>query len=267
MTRWSIGRSGALSLLGLALSGVAASGCGAAGGAGAGAAAGGGTAAVFGPPDPGVHQRTIPGPGGRELNFTVSVPPGYDGFRRVPLVLALHFGGDSFPPFFGRGMLELLVQPALQTLGAVMVAPDAQDPGWDDANDETRVLYLLEHVMANFAIDRKRVLCTGYSMGGAGTWYLVGRHPDRFTAAIPIAGRPPSGPAAAVGRWTVPVRALHGRRDELIPVAPVESHVAELRSQGADADVLIVDDLSHYDTDRFVEPLRNLLPWLAGVWK
>jgi poly(3-hydroxybutyrate) depolymerase len=262
MTRWSVWRCGPAVLLGLALASGAGGGCRGAGGAG-----GGGGAAVFAAPDPGVHERSIPGPGGRELRFTISVPPGYDGFRRVPLVLALHFGGDSFPPFFGRGMLELLVQPALQPLGALIVAPDALDPGWDDATDETRLLFLVEHVLASFAVDRKRVLCTGYSMGGAGTWFLVGRHPDRFSAAIPIAGRPPSGPAAATGRWTVPVRALHGARDELIPLAPVQAYVTELRSQGADADLLIVDELSHYDTDKFVEPLRNLLPWLTAVWK
>src|SRR5688500_7701121 len=88
-----------------------------------GCRSGPGPAPALGAADPGVHERSIPGPDGRELRFTLSVPPGYDGLRPVPLVLALHYGGSAFPAFFGRGILELLVQPALEPLGALIVAP------------------------------------------------------------------------------------------------------------------------------------------------
>jgi predicted peptidase len=218
-------------------------------------------------PAPGIHQQTIPGPGGQELRFTLSVPPAYDGVRPVPLVLALHFGGRAFPPFYGRNILEGLVQPALEPLGALIVAPDALDSGWTDEDDEARVLFLLDHVTSSFAIDRKRILCTGYSMGGAGTWELIARHPDRFTAAIPIAGRPPAGDNAPAGLPKAPVYAIHSRADEVVPLAATETHVAALRAQGADVQLIIVDGLTHFQTDRFVDPLRDALPWLARVWK
>jgi predicted peptidase len=231
----------------------------------AGCRSGPGPAPALGGADPGIHERVIPGPDGRELRFTVAVPAQYDGMRPVPLVLALHFGGSAFPPFFGRGILELLMLPALEPLGAIIVAPDAVDPGWNDEVDEKRVLFLLDHLLASFAIDRKRVLCTGYSMGGAGTWYLVGRHAERFTAAIPIAGRPPD--ATAPGKWTVPVHAIHSRKDELVPLAPVEAYVANLKGQGANVQLTIVDELTHFQTDRFVEPLRDRLGWLGDAWK
>jgi predicted peptidase len=218
-------------------------------------------------PGPGIHQQSIGGPGGQELRFTVSVPPGYDGVRPVPLVLALHFGGRAFPPYYGRNILEVLVQPALESLGALIVAPDALDSNWGDAIDEARVLSLLDHLASTFAIDRKRVLCTGYSMGGAGTWYFVGRHPGRFTAAIPIAGRPPTGDGAPTSPPKVPIYAIHSRADEVVPLADTEAHVAALRAQGADVQLTIIDGVTHFQTDRFVEPLRDALPWLARVWK
>jgi predicted peptidase len=233
--------------------------------AGLGCRSGPGPAPALGGADPGVHERSIPGPDGQELRFTISVPPQYDGLRRVPLVLALHFGGSAFPAFFGRGILEMLVQPALEPLGALIVAPDAVDPGWGDEVDEKRVLFLLDHLLGTLAIDRKRVLATGYSMGGAGTWFLVGKYPERFTAAIPIAGRPPE--ATPAGRWTVPVHAIHSRRDELVPLAPVEAYVATLRGQGANVQLTVVDELTHFQTDRFVEPLRDRLGWLGEIWK
>ena len=69
---------------------------------------------------PGVHQLTLPLTGGRELRYTLLVPEG-GGTR--PLVLALHYGGEV-TPFYGRGILELLVAPALAELGAVIAAPE-----------------------------------------------------------------------------------------------------------------------------------------------
>jgi predicted peptidase len=58
---------------------------------------------------------------------------------------------------------------------------------------------LLDMVIARYAIDQKRVAVTGYSMGGTGSWHLAEKFPERFSAALPIASRPP---ASAV-RWRI----------------------------------------------------------------
>ena len=60
---------------------------------------------------------------------------------------------------------------------------------------------------------------TGFSMGGAGTWHFASRFPERFSAAIPMAGRPP----ADIGAWKMPVLAIHSRSDEVVPIAPDRS--------------------------------------------
>jgi predicted peptidase len=213
-------------------------------------------------PGPGLHEQTLSLPGGQTLRYTLAIPDGYRGDRPAPLIVALHFGG-RVTPFYGRGILEVLVLPALAELEAIVVAPDALDRGWDDALDEGAVLALMDHLGKTLAIDGKRVLCTGYSMGGVGTWYLASRHPDRFTAAIPIAGRPPAGMDVKV-----PVYALHGRQDEVMPIGPTESLINHLSAGGADARLMVVNDATHYQTDRFVDPLRIAAGrWLRRVWK
>src|SRR4029453_145777 len=123
---------------------------------------------------------------------------------------------------------------------------------------------LLDHLTSTFAVDRKRVLCTGYSMGGAGTWYFITHHPDRFSAAIPIAGRPPDGEPAAT---KVPLYVIHSRADEVVPLAPTESYVAALPSLGAEGQLTIVAVLPPFQTGGFVAPRRAALPWLTRVWK
>ena len=75
-----------------------------------------------------------------------------------------------------------------------------------------------------------------------------------------MAARPPQ--AAALSRWTLPVRALHGERDELFPLAPVQSAVSQLRTAAVDADLEVLAGVSHYETHRFADPLSRLVDWI-----
>ena len=53
---------------------------------------------------------------------------------------------------------------------------------------ELDVLEGIEDVVAKYPIDRDRISVTGFSMGGAATWYLASHYPELFAAAAPMAG-------------------------------------------------------------------------------
>ena len=208
---------------------------------------------------PGVHDLTLAQIDAPPIHYALSVPPGYRG-QPVPLILALHFGGD--PRGAGRAMLDILILPALGDLGAVIVAPDALGGGWGSAPNERAVNALLAAVERGYAIDPKRVIVTGYSMGGAGTWYWAGKYPERFSAAVPVSGRP----ADASSPWRVPVFAVHSRDDQVNPIGPTEQRVAELKKAGLNARLVVLNGVTHYETDRFVGALRQAVPWIKGTW-
>ena len=138
--------------------------------------------------EPGFYELILPG---TDRRYTIVVPEGYSPGDSVPLVLSLHYGG-SVTPFYGRGLLENLIEPALRGLGAILVAPDSAAGDWSNPEAEQHVLQLLTHVMRVYNIDEQKTLVTGYSMGGRGTWYLASRNQDYFRAALPIAGLPES---------------------------------------------------------------------------
>lgn len=212
------------------------------------------------PTQAGMHELTLADTGQR---YTLSIPRGYSGTEAVPLIVSLHFGG-RVTPFFGRGLLEILVEPALRELGAIMLAPDATQGGWASPEAARAVLRLVDHVEANYAIDPSRTLLTGYSMGGAGTWYLAPRHPERFRAAIPMAGRPQD--AVDDFAWDTPMYVLQGRADELIPLEPTQAFVAALQRGGAPIDVEVVEGVTHFEMARYRPHLRAAIPWVRDIW-
>lgn len=209
----------------------------------------------------GVHEQTASVPGDGTLRYTISVPAGYDPKKSVPLVVALHYGGEV-TPFYGRGMIDGLVGPALGDLGAVIVAPDSQGDDWSTPANEQAVVWLTQSVLKSYALDKKRVLLTGFSMGGQGTWFLGGRHQDLFTAAMPVAGAP-----ADDLDWKLPVYAIHSRKDEIMPFAKTQRYIEKLKGKGVRAELKEATGLTHYQTPRYQTPLRGAVPWLRQVWK
>lgn len=210
---------------------------------------------------PGVHSQMLPRGDGPTIRYAISIPPGYSPAARVPLVLALHFGGS--PVGAGRAMLELLIRPALAELGAIIVAPDSIDGPWSGPQNERAVTMLLDAALSSYSVDPKRVVVTGFSMGGAGTWHWASMFPERFSAAIPIAGRP-TGSASA---WRVPIFAVHSRQDEVVPIAPAERRIEQLKELGKNAEMVVLTGITHYETGRYVEGLRRAVPWLKEIWK
>ena len=208
----------------------------------------------------GIHEVTMD----NGQRYTIAIPDGYTGAEAVPLVMALHYGG-TVTPFYGRGILEGLVEPALRDLGAIIVAPDASAGTWASEAGEAVVLQLMDEIKAQYNIDLSRTLLTGYSMGGMGSWYIGGRNQEWFTAVLPMAGRPQADTTEI--DWLIPLYVIHSRDDELIDVVPTETAVAQLSFDGAEVELVILEGITHYETNRFMGALHEAVPWIEQVWR
>lgn len=209
---------------------------------------------------PGLHIETLRMEVG-VLRYVISVPGDYSVSKPVPLILALHYGGS--PNGAAQGLMLNLVQPALADAGAVIIAPESMGGAWNAANNERAVNTLVDAVLASYAIDQKRMAVTGFSMGGSGAWSVVAKQPERFSAAVPVAGMPPT----SMGEWKTPVFAVHSRDDEVMPIGPAEARIKELQKAGVRAELVILTGISHHQTNRFVDGLRRAVPWLKQIWQ
>jgi predicted peptidase len=209
---------------------------------------------------PGTYQLTLPGSGRR---YTLSIPDGYTAGEPTPLILSLHYGG-TVTPFFGRGLLQGLIEPALRDLGAIIVAPDSAAGRWTNPTAEQHVLQLLDYIEANYNVDTDKTLLTGYSMGGGGTWYLTPRHPERFKAALVMAGRPQAD--SLEFDWTTPMYVIHSTADDVVPLDSTASIVEQLRASGAPIELVVIDGITHYSVPAYRPYVTAAIPWIEQAW-
>ncbi len=213
----------------------------------------------------GVYQKSLTLESGDLVRYTLSIPESFSSREKVPLIVALHYGGDV-TPWYGKGYLTMLVEPALWKLGAVIAAPDCPSPaGWDNPRSESAVLALINHLKRHHTIDGKRVVLTGFSLGGIGTWYLAAQYPGLFSAAIPVSAMPKPDAAEIIG--DIPVYVIHSTGDEVFPVKRVEGVVEKLKAKGLPVRMKTLEGISHYRTASFVDALRETIPWIKKIWE
>ena len=203
--------------------------------------------------------------GGQEMLYAISLPAGYDGSSGDPrpLILALHPGGRA--RYYGSDFMRQIVDPALRGWGAVIVAPDVPSRSWANEDSEQAVLALLDDVLENHTIDRTRILVTGFSMGGRGTWYMATRHADFFTGAIAMAAS--RGDDSLDGLGAMPVHLIHSPDDEVVPYGPAAATAQLLAERGHPVQMIRLAGASHYMMGDYVAPLRAAGEWMKEQWQ
>jgi predicted peptidase len=216
------------------------------------------------PTGPGLYRMVFAVPDLGPMRYGILVPRGYNPREARPLVLALHPGGERME-YYGAAFVQQIVAPGLSDLGAIIVAPDCPTRAWTDPIADRAVMALVRSVFNDYNIDRSRVLVTGFSLGGRGTWFMATRHADVFTAAIPMAGAP--GEASLERLAKVPTYVIHSRDDEVAPFAPSERAVADLKRLGHAVEFAALTGVTHYQMGGYVDSLKQAGRWVAERWK
>ena len=133
----------------------------------------------------------------------------------------------------------------------------------------TRSLSLVSSLLDSMAefgsVDKKRVYVGGLSMGGFGTFEILGRKPGFFAAAFPICGGGNESKVILYGK-KFPIWVFHGGADPVVDVSNSRRMVAALKTAGAKVKYSEYAGVGHNSWDNaFEEP--ELLPWLFAQKK
>ena len=210
-----------------------------------------------------ISNQTVTTPSGVTMTYGLSVPANDASGRPRPLILALHPGGDRVPGY-GSRFMQQIVLPALTAMGAIIVAPDCPAKSWSEPAADEAVMALIEKVRKEYAIDTRRILVTGFSMGGRGTWYMSSQHPSLFTGAIAMAASTRELTQDSLGK--IPTYVIHSRDDQVVSFDAAEQNAHQLEKLGRPVKFEELRGPGHYQMGGYVESLQRAGQWIAGQW-
>jgi pimeloyl-ACP methyl ester carboxylesterase len=157
-------------------------------------------AAKLGPRAEGTSKRTIKTPDGEAWFYAKG------SGRRKGLVIGLHGGGAGA----GSASEGIGTWVAKDCIGFYPQAIKLVDDSWNTVYGERFILTMIEIAKAEYQIDPDRVYVMGFSMGGTGSWFTAGRHPDLLAGAAPCAGVFMAQPKSQLARKDDVVAIQHG---------------------------------------------------------
>jgi predicted peptidase len=102
----------------------------------------------------------------------------------------------------------------MRALDPIIVAPDCPTGALTDPIAERAVMALLASVLDDYLVDRRRILMTGFSLGGRGVLFMASRHADLFAQPVPVAALNGDEPIDRLG--TIPTDINHSREDAAV---------------------------------------------------
>lgn len=207
---------------------------------------------------------------GNKHPFFVFVPKKMPTEGRPPVMLFLHGSGER-----GDNNVDQLmagIGPAIwkrkATFPFIVVLPQCRTgSGWLAEGDDAKwALGMLKQIQTEFNTDPDRVVLTGLSMGGSGTWSIAATDPTAWSAIVPMCSRPAGTTARAFADARLPIWNFCGDKDRPETVEANRAMAKALKEAGADAQYTEYPGVPHncwdhaYGTD-------ELYPWMLAQTK
>jgi predicted esterase len=190
--------------------------------------------------------------------FLLYLPEGYEANpdQNWPLIFFLHGAGDRGANVFLLAKASpLMMIREKGPLPFIIVAPLLKLSGNYNSFPETYMDGVLDQILADYRVDRKRMYVTGLSIGGEATYRFAIHRPETFAAIAPLSAYLDSLADLELIK-DVPVWAIHGENDSVVPVGRAKKVVDALIQAGGNVRFTILEGHDHdVWTDTYLDPL------------
>lgn len=181
---------------------------------------------------------------GETLGYILYLPEGVPT-EKLPLMVYLHGAGERGTKLENlyRHAIPKLIEEGREYQAVVLCPQCPADSVWD--NVTVRVKNTIDKVVQEYGIKKDRIVCTGSSMGGFGTFMMGMTYRNFFAAIGPVAG---GGMSWRVDNLkTTPVYAVHGDMDQAVPIEYSQRMVQKMQEYGMQPRFTILEGFGHND--------------------
>ena len=223
---------------------------------------------------------------GDTLPYRILFPQDFDPLKKYPLVIVLHGAGERGNDNEAQllwGSKLFLKDTIRERYPAIVVFPQCSANGWwannkfeeDSVTHKTKFIFLhdappskamvsllglVDQLLDKPYINKHQVYIGGLSMGGMGTFEIIGRKPNVFAAAFAICGGDNTLNAKKYAK-KVPLWVFHGAKDSVVPESHSEAIVSAIKDAGGDPKFTVYPNDDHNSwNDAFAEPM--FMAWL-----
>jgi predicted peptidase len=164
--------------------------------------------------------------------YSIFIPREYNPAGKYPTIVFLHGIGESGSD--GIGCTTVGIGPAIARRNGsfpfVVIFPQT-GMDWCTTDSENICLDAIKDAEANYpGIDQDRVSLTGMSSGGKGTWVIGARHPEIFSALVPMGGFAAADEVSKLTKY--PIWALHNDGDFVVSSGNTKEMLEKLEKAG-----------------------------------
>jgi predicted peptidase len=182
------------------------------------------------PPGTGFILRESNGAAGKR-KYTIFIPRDYKPAVKYPTIVFLHGVGESGSD--GIKCTTVGIGPAIADRNGnfpfIVIFPQTGFD-WCSTESENVMLDALKDAQAAYSIDPDRISLSGMSSGGRGAWVLGARHPEIFSALVPMGGYSATSEVPKLTR--IPIWALHNGDDWVVGVGNTREMIRLLEEAG-----------------------------------
>lgn len=170
--------------------------------------------------------------------YSIFVPKDYDQNKKYPLLVYLHGSGDD----------DRILSRTRIPDDFIVLAPNGRDVSncFATAEAQTDIEEAIDDIITNYQVDTKKIILSGFSMGGYGVYRTFYEQPSRYSAIAILSGHPNLAqewvgknelsfldPQNLKNFRNIPIYIYHGKQDLNCPYAYTVDVVKELKKNNS----------------------------------
>ena len=155
------------------------------------------------------------------MPYALYTPTGVDNTgKKIPLIVWLHGIGEygkSESAFKSSGLLNVLNKWKFEGFNAYVLCPHITGRAWKESwpASKNNFYTLLDYIVSQYNIDKKKIIIVGYSSGGIGALTMVVNRPDYFSSMVILsASESKSGNVNKISPSKIAVKGYVGNQDD-----------------------------------------------------